>query len=402
MSIESPESPADDGSTPLTLLEVFALLLSRWQRLLSIPLLCGALAVAGSFLMKPMFTSEAQLLTPASQQGSLSALSSALGGGAAALVGGSLGGALKDPNDQWVAMLRSRAMADAMLDKFDLIKRYDTEHRFQAREVLAARTRVEVTKQGLISLQVEDHEPTVAQAMARFYIEELQRLSNTLAVSSAAKRRIFFDRQLNEAGDRLARAEAALKGAGVRDDVIKANPQATLEAIADVQRSILAAELQVAGLRNVVTDSSPQMLQAQSRLERLRSRLRLLQDAGQPLPVATAGGASAPATSDSYIARYRAFKYAEAVFDGIARQAELARLEEAREGSLVQALDTPSLPEWKTRPKRAFIGVFTSVGVGLLMVLWILGRERWQVLMRSAQGQRALGRLRAGAPGRRP
>ncbi len=380
------------------------MLSARWRLLLGLPVLFGALAVGGSYLLRPSFASDVLLLPPSTNQGALGALSGALGGGAAALVGSGLGG-LKDPNDQWMALLRSRAVADVIVDQFDLLKLYGVEHRFQAREALGDNTRIDVTKQGMINLRVEDHDPGRAQAIARAYVAELQSLSNALAVAAAAKRRIFFEQQLDEAGQRLAAAETALKGTGVRDDVIKASPQAAVEAVAEVQRSILTLEVQVSGMRSVYTDAAPQIAQARGRLAQLRQRLAQLQ---ATTTVTSLVGASATAASaataltEGYVGRYRAFKYAEAVFDGVARQLELARLEEAREGALVQVVDAPSLPEWKVKPKRGFIGVFTALAVGLLLVAGLVVRTQWSRLRATPQGARSLQLLRDNLRLRRP
>lgn len=367
----------------LSLLDIAVVLSAEWRLLLLAPLLAGALAVAGSFLMRQTFTAEAVLLPPTQSQGSLASLAGALGGGAATLVGAALPG-LKDPNDQWIAMLRSRTVADALVDRFELLNLYGKRFRFEARKELAERTRVVVTRQGMISLEVDDHDPQRAQAIAQAYIEELQKLANDVAVGAAAKRREFFEKQLAVASERLTDAEARLKAVGVQSDVLKTSPQATVEAIAEVQRNILALEVQMSSLRSTFTEGSPQVMQARARLEQLRRRLTALQ-AAQP--------AQADGDGDGYVARFRAFKYAEVVFESIARQLELARLEEAREGAQVQTMDAPQVPEWKSKPKRALLGIFTTLGVAFAMILMVIVRHGWRRASSMPQSARQLDRL---------
>lgn len=401
-----PASPA--APVAYSALDALVVLSANWRMLVLAPLLAGVVAVGASFLVPRTFTAEAMLLPPAQQGSSLASLAGALGGGAAALVGSTLPG-LKDPNDQWIAMLRSRVVADALLDRFDLVRLYGVNHRFEARRELGENTRIDVTRQGMISLRVDDHDPQRAQAMAQAYIDELQKLSNAVAVTAAAKRRAFFERQLADASLRLGQAEAELKSVGVQSDVLKTSPQATVEAIADVQRSILALEVQISGLRATFTESSAPMQQAQARLAQLRSRLATLQSA-QPAPArpaaAPANGprtvetpaAEATAADQSYVARYRAFKYAELVFESIARQLELARLEEAREGTLVQVVDPPMVPEWKSKPRRAVVGLVTTLGTLVALLIGVLLRERWHGLRASpdeaARADRIVANLR--------
>ena len=376
------EETAEAGTS---LLDIGVCMSAQWRSLLGVPLLAGVLTIVLSYLIPPTFTSEALLLPPSQQQSSLSALSGVLGGSAGALAGAGLGG-LKDQNDQWIAILRSRTVADNLVDKFDLGKLYGEPVRFKARERLADNTHIEATKQGLISIRVDDHDPARAQQMARWYVKELQQLSNTLAVSAAAQRRVFFEQQLHEAGGRLAQTEIALRGAGVGGDVLRTSPQATVEGVVALERRILESEVQLSSLRSTFADASPQISQVQARLAELRRRLEAQQ---KPRP------AGNDAVQQSYVAKYRAFKYAETVFDGIARQLEVARLEEAREGAHIQLLDDANRPEWKSSPKRAVIGVLTFLGVFLIMLIRIIVGAKLISLRSTTEGARAVDALRS-------
>jgi uncharacterized protein involved in exopolysaccharide biosynthesis len=66
-----------------------------------------------------------------------------------------------------------------------------------------------------------------------------------------------------------------------------------------------------------------------------------------------------------YISKYREFKYQETLFELFARQYEVARVDESREGALIQVVDTANLPEKKSRPKRLLL----SASAGLLALL---------------------------------
>jgi tyrosine-protein kinase Etk/Wzc len=103
---------------------------------------------------------------------------------------------LRNPLDQWVSLLRSRTVADAMIERFQLRTRYEVEMMFEARKELAGNTRICGGKDNLITIEVDDHDPRVAAEMANAYVDELLNLSKTLAVTEAAQRRLFFERQL--------------------------------------------------------------------------------------------------------------------------------------------------------------------------------------------------------------
>ncbi|MDZ7857569.1 hypothetical protein [Sphaerotilus sp.] len=68
-----------------------------------------------------------------------------------------------------------------------------------------------------------------------------------------------------------------------------------------------------------------------------------------------------------------------------ARQYELARVDEAREGGLIQVLDVAVVPERKSKPKRGTIAVFAAVAAGLLLSGWSVLRQINAQLRRPAR-----------------
>jgi uncharacterized protein involved in exopolysaccharide biosynthesis len=74
---------------------------------------------------------------------------------------------------------------------------------------------------------------------------------------------------------------------------------------------------------------------------------------------------------DDYITRYREFKYQETLFEFFARQFEMAKLDESREGATIQVIDTATAPEFKSKPKKAMIAVLATLATGFLLLLWV-------------------------------
>jgi len=95
-------------------------------------------------------------------------------------------------------MLKSNSVADALIERFDLKAYYSTKLRDETRKRLAGDSR--------FSPRERDHlhrgrcqGPKLAADLANAYVAELHRLTTTLAVTEAAQRRVFFERQLAEA-----------------------------------------------------------------------------------------------------------------------------------------------------------------------------------------------------------
>ena len=359
----APKDPSAPEEQPFSLLALMGVLSNSIRSLTLIPLAAGVLTLAASFLLTPVFTASGQIMAPQQQQGTAAALLGSLGGLAGA--GGAIAG-LKNPADQWVGLLKSRTISDAMIERFKLQQRYDLEYVFQTRDKLNDRTKITAGKDGLIDIEVTDEDPKTAADMANAYVEELSKLSNTLAVSEAAQRRLFFERQLNQAKEGLVKAEVALRQGGINESVLKTTPAAAVAGIADLRAQISAAEVRLQVMEGRYTPNAPELRQVQLELASLRRQLAQVEKADPTL--ATSSGAD-------YVARYREFKYYETLFDMMARQFELAKADEAREGALIQVVDRAVPPEWKSAPKRATLAVGATFAVFFLMLLIVLTRN---------------------------
>lgn len=370
----TPASPIDRASTnavpvEIDLKQAALTLVAHGRLLIVVPLLAGALAVAASFLVKPKFQSTVRMLPPQQAQSTASALVGSLGG-LAGLAGGSgavgaLAG-LKNPSDQWIGILSGRTIGDALIDRFKLQARYGMEFLFETRDELRDRTVIQAGKDGLISIDVLDEDPIFAAQLANAYVEQLRLMTKDLAVSEAAQRRVFFEQQLKLARDGLVRADADLQRAGVNEGVIKSVPEATVSALAELRARAAALEVRISVLRGYLTDESAELRAALREQAELQAQVARLEKAG---PSGLTGKA------EQYINSVRNVKYYETLFDIMARQYELARADEARDGALIQVIDEAVPAERKATPKRGFIGAVVALLSLVLLVFGVLIRQ---------------------------
>jgi len=324
-------------------LDVAYVLAGHARRLLFIPPVVAALTVAGSFLMTPVFTASLTLMPPSQQQSAATALLGQLGGMAAG-VGSAISG-LKNPTDQWLGLLKSRTIADALVDEFKLIERYKADYRFEARDKLADNTTITSGKDGLILITVDDESPETAAAMANAYAVQIQKMSDTIAVTEPAQRRVFFEREMKEAKDKLAKAEQALQESGVNVNALKIQPDAVMDLVAKLKAEISAQQVRISVMRQSLADSSADLRQARAELASLQQQLELANKRD-----------SAGRDETGYVEKYRDFKYYETLYELLAKQYELARVDEAQNG-LFQVVDKAQVPEKKSRPKRLLLGL---------------------------------------------
>jgi capsule polysaccharide export protein KpsE/RkpR len=280
----------------------------------------------------------------------------------------------KSPADQYVALMQSTTIANRLLERFDLQRVYGEPLAVDARKQLEANTRLSVgTKDGLLYIEVDDHDPQRAADIANQYVEELRRLTSVLAVSEAQQRRLFFEQQLKSARDELDRAQQALQASGFNQGALRAEPRVAAEGYARLKAELAASEVQLQGLRGRLADTTPEVQQLLAIQQALRAQLARMEQVSEV--------SKAP----DYVTKYREFSYREKLFELIARQFEVAKVDESREGALIQVLDTATAPERKSKPKRALTAAASALVALLLLVLVIVMRRSWQ---RVGQGLR--------------
>jgi len=366
-----------DEDDEINLLDLLQVVADNLRLLVLGPLAAGLLALGYSFTIAPTFTATTKFLPPQQQaSGAASLLQSlgALGGLAGAATG------LKNPADQYVAFVQSRSVQDALIDRFKLIERYDVKFRQDARTALEGNATIRSGKDGIITIEADDEDPRFAAQLANAHVEELQKLLSRLAVTEAQQRRVFFENQLTTAKENLVKAEQALKASGVNTSDLKVDPQVAVEGLAKLRATITAQEVKLASMRGYLTESAPDFKQAQIELAALRSQV-------------TRTEKEEPASNGSqsdYIAKFRDFKYSETLFELFAKQYEIARVDESREGAVIQVVDVAQAPERKSKPKKAMIAVVTTLAVGFALLLFVFVRS---ALRGAAQDEKSAEKL---------
>jgi tyrosine-protein kinase Etk/Wzc len=365
----------------ISLLDLLQVVVDNLRLLVLGPLVCGLAALGISFAIAPTFTAKTQFLPPQQQQSSAASMLASLGA-----LGGLAGAAtgLKSPADQYIAFMKSVTVQDALIERFKLVEKYETKLKTDARMALTGNVRIASGKDGLISVEVDDKDPKFAANLANAHVEELRSLLGRLAVTEAQQRRMFFEKQLAQTKDNLAKADLALKSSGINSSVLKSSPASAVEAVARLKAGISVQEVKLGTMRNYLTESSPDFKQALSELASLKSQL-------------TKAEKEEPASQDAsdYVARYREFKYQETMFELFAKQFELAKVDESREGAVIQVLDFAGPPERKAKPKKAMIAIIAALASGFALLLFVFIRSALKSASQNQETQHRISALQA-------
>ncbi|PUE08618.1 lipopolysaccharide biosynthesis protein [Limnohabitans sp. T6-5] len=377
-------NPADTDDDEINLLDLLQTVVDNLRLLVLGPLVAGVLALGITFVVKPTFTAETSFLPPQQQQGMAASMLAGLGG-----LAGSVSG-LKNPADQYVAFLKSNSIKDALIDRFKLLERYDVKLRTTARKALDANVKIANGKDGLITVNVDDIDPQIAADMANAHVQELTQLMGRLAVTEAQQRRHFFEKQLQQTKDKLTQAEIQLKETGISGDVLKSNPASALTAVAALQAQVTVQEVKIGAMRGYLADTAPDFKQALNELANLRAQL-----AKQSKDTTSSTGKGQGIAQGDYVTKYREFKYQETLFELFAKQFEIAKLDEAREGAVIQVLDAAQPPERKSKPKKVQIAIYASLATGFVLLLFVFIRQALRNASKDNESAQKLSALKA-------
>jgi uncharacterized protein involved in exopolysaccharide biosynthesis len=383
------EQPSSNSSMPmkaqladdeLGLLDLLQTIVDNLRLLVLAPLAVAVFAWGVSFLMPPTYTAKTQFLPPQQQQSAAASMLANLGslGGLAGTVG-----VIKNPTDQFLAFLKSVTLQDALIERFKLLDRYEVKTKTDARYELSRNVKAAAGKDGLISIEVDDLDPKFAALLANAYVEELEKLLAKLATTEAQQRRLFFEKQLTQAKDKLVQSEIALRATGVSSNVLKSNPTAAVAVVAALQAAVSAQEVKLGSLRGYLAETAPEFKQALNELANLRAQLAKQEKDGPTTNAKTSA-------EGDYVSKYRDFKYHETLFELFGKQFELAKVDESREGAVIQILDVAQAPERYSKPKREVIALISSLVAVFALLLFLTLRLTLIGLGRNSESAKKL------------
>ncbi|MFZ1085451.1 MAG: Wzz/FepE/Etk N-terminal domain-containing protein [Terracidiphilus sp.] len=361
-----------DGAAPnaqegvISLFDMLIVLAERKRFIFKVTAAFALLAVVISFVLPTRYSATATILTPQQPSSMAAALSAQLGnlGGMAALAGGS-GLSLKNPNDLYVGMLTSRTVEDAMVQHFNLMGEYHKSHLSDARKVLQKHTSIDGSgKDGEIHIIIEDRDPQRAAQLANGYVDQFRSLSQRLAITEASQRRLFFEQELELAKNKLADAEEAMKQTEQSTGMIEVNSQAKalIDSAAILRAQIATKEVQIQGMETYATGENAQLVQSRRELDGMRAQLAKLggsEDSGSAGFIIPKG--MVPEASLETIRKMRDVKYYETIFEILARQFEAAKLDEAKQGAVIQVVDPAIAPDRRSSPRRGLIVIGATI-----------------------------------------
>jgi uncharacterized protein involved in exopolysaccharide biosynthesis len=413
-------APEPDGGK----IEKLALLWRERRFLWNVVWKTAILAYAVAFLLPKHYESVTKIVPAEAQGGGMGLLGKLAGVGGSAGAGLGLGLdptgllGLKTPGAFYVEIMKSRTVQDAVIDTFDLRRRYTLLGRlfpgvykskfglrwlqpsyYTTRKQLKSFTDLEEDKKsGVVTVTVTDYDPQTAADIANDYVEKLNRLASDLNTSDAHRERVFLEERLKSAKQDLDQASLALSQFSSKNTVMDPQSQGRtmMDAAARIQGELIVAETELTGYREIYSDDNLKVRTAKARIGELQAQLKKLMGssgaaAAEP---GTTGSAlypsmrTLPMLGYQYSELYRQAKIQETVYEFLTQQYEMAKIREAKEVPIVRVMDRAVKPERKSGPIRTLITGLSVLGGLALACFWVLGRNQWEQL--SAEDPRRL------------
>ena len=152
--------------------------------------------------------------------------------------------------------------------------------------------------------------------------------------------------------------------------------RAVIESVAQLRGQMAAKEVQIRAMHEFAAEGNPDLRLAEQELAGLRSELaRMGSGSGSSSGDFLMPKGSVPQAGLDYVRKLRDMKYSETIFELLAKQFEIAKIDEARQGSVVQLVDKAVVPDKKSFPNRVLIVVCSTIAGLVLAMFWVLFSE---------------------------
>ncbi len=299
----------------INLMDLLLVIAKHNRFILKLTVGAAVLAVIYALLQPNIYTAKTVIMPPQQASSSSSVLLGQLGG-LSGIAGGALG--IKNPGDLYVGMLKSRTVADALIQRYKLLELYDVKTMNSARLALEKQTVVISGKDGFITVEFSDKNPKLAAAIANSYVEQMDSLAHVLATQEALVRKQFYEKQLNDVRAKLAKDELDMKSFEEKNRVFKLGGNGSLE---------LGASGEI------------------------------------------------PQAEIEYIRIAREVKYQEMLLGAMAQQVSSATIDAAKDAAAIQVMDKAEPPEKKSGPKRALIVMLATFVALFAGIIWSFVKE---------------------------
>jgi len=357
----------------IDLYELWLVLKKRKKLILGLFLGVSILTAIISFIMTPIYRSEATVIPVSSKSTGLGSLA-----GLAAMAGVSVPSA-GDDSSKIMAVLNSREIKERVIKKLNLIpilleddipKKRDPMN--VAVDILKGMVNISDDKKtGVINISVDYKDPKLAQKIAQTYIDELQKIMNEKKLTVAKFNRAFLEEQLNEQEKKLEELQKRLAEFQKKTKIIA--PESQISGVVELYSNLISQKMsllvKLKSMEAAFAPDNPQVKALKEQLAAIDNQIKQIEEKSNigALPSLS----QAPEKLTEYGDLMREVKAAQEIYKNLLTMYEQAKLDEAKENIYVEVIDKPNLPDLPAKPKKKlmvavagisalFLGIFLA------------------------------------------
>ena len=181
--------------------------------------------------------------------------------------------------NNFIAILQSRTVKEYMVNKFNLVERYNQRDTEYAMEAFEEKMELEVTEEGTLEISIIDKDPLVAKQMVSEALIMLDQINQNLGMEAGRYNREFLEKRLSQNENNLEKAELDLKIFQEKTGIIDlvAQLSSTMQMSAQADNSIFDAytelyakkietETQLAVAKTTLSINNPTLMQLEKLL----------------------------------------------------------------------------------------------------------------------------------------
>ena len=294
--------------------------------------------------------------------------------------------------NNFIAILQSRTVKEYMVNKFNLVERYNQRDIEYAMEAFEEKLELEVTEEGTLEISIIDKDPIVAKQMVSEALIMLDQINQNIGMEAGRYNREFLEKRLNQNKNNLEKAELDLKIFQEKTGIIDlvAQLSSTMQMSAQAYNSIFDAytelyakkietETQLAVAKTTLSINNPTLMQLEKLLNEqtfqleqlmieLDAKLQYLLSSITPTQVDNIPNIefsvsfnSLPSLGLENARLIREVKMQSTIQEILIPQYEQAKLEETKNIPTLQLIDKPKVAINKAKPKRALIVIGSTL-----------------------------------------
>ena len=354
----------------IDLFELFGVLKKHYKLVLIMPLIVAILVALYSLTMPNYYKSSATLYVQ-SKSGGLSSVLSSIP------MAGMLGLGQSSDSGYLEAFLKSNTMSGIIIQKFGIATntaivgpnpkpasevKYDDLLNIVNKTVSIGND----AKSGLITISAETMDANLSAQITNSYIEHLTRFAN----EPQRKKLLFLSEQLAQVTKDLNEAQESLKKFQDENKMftLEEYAKSIVERMTKLQTEKFSTEVSMQTQDRLMQSfgSMPELIKLEALKVAEATRIKAIND---EISVTQTAMESLPKLALEFARLRVALSVKEKLFTMITEQHELAKIAIADESTSFDIIDSPLVPELKSKPKRATMVILAGLLAGVIGVL---------------------------------